>query len=64
MLKIVRLFKVFWVFVLVWFGFSFFFKIFIHLLCIQYLPTRVPAGQRGHQILLQMVVSHHMVAGN
>jgi hypothetical protein len=44
----------------------FFFKIYLFTLCIlyEYIVTVFRDTRRGHRIPLQMVVSHHMVAGN
>jgi hypothetical protein len=41
----------------------FFFKIYLFYVC-EYTVTVFRHTRRGHQIPLQMVVSHHVVAGN
>jgi hypothetical protein len=41
---------------------SFFFKIYLFIIC-KYTVAVFRHSRRGRQILLQMVVSHHVVAG-
>jgi hypothetical protein len=41
---------------------NFFFKIYLFIIC-KYTVAVFRHSRRGHQILLQMVVSHHVVAG-
>jgi hypothetical protein len=44
---------------------GFFFKRFIYLFCVyEYTVAVFRHTRRGHKIPLQMVVSHHVVAGN
>jgi hypothetical protein len=44
------------------FCFSFFLKIYLFTIC-KYPVAVLRSSRRRHQILLRMVVSHHMVAG-
>jgi glucan phosphoethanolaminetransferase (alkaline phosphatase superfamily) len=49
-------------FLFVWFLFLFFLKIYLFIIC-KYTVAVFRHSRRGRQILLQMVVSHHVVAG-
>jgi hypothetical protein len=44
-------------------SFFFFFKIFLFIIICKYTVAVFRHTRRGSQILLQMVVSHHVVAG-
>jgi hypothetical protein len=48
---------------LLFFFFFFFFKIYLFIIC-KYTVAVFRHSRRGRQILLGMVVSHHVVAGN
>jgi hypothetical protein len=48
--------------VIIFYSFFFFFKIYLFIIC-KYTVAVFRHTRRGSQILLRMVVSHHVVAG-